>query len=89
MAVAAATAPTHDSEWIVTASTVMTVTTSATDAQVIDVVSRACTSTARWNAIHTEPAGSNDRICTGRNANAESSGGSPEMFWNQMDASGV
>ena len=72
-----------------TASTMTTVATSATDAQVIEVVSRACTSTARWNDIHTEPAGKNARICAGRNANTESSGGSPEMSWNQMDASGV
>ena len=57
MAVAAPTAPTQDSDWIVTDNTATTVATSRMAAHVMAVVWRAWMRTARWNEIQTEPAG--------------------------------
>ena len=63
-------APTHDRLKMVTVSTPTTASSSASDDQLMALVSRACSNVDRWNAIHTEQSGIQARMRVGPSANA-------------------
>ena len=89
MAAAAAVAPTHDRLKMVTVSTPTAASSSASDDQLMALVSRACSNVDRWNAIHTEQSGIQARMRVGPSANAARAGVRPETCSNHTFASGV